>query len=365
MKKMSSDERWMHRALELAARGRFTTWPNPMVGCVVVSENRSIGEGWHAKFGHAHAEVNALNQIHESVDLFGATAYITLEPCSHTGKTPPCADLLVSRGIGRVVVATMDPNPRVAGSGVSRLRSAGIDVQVGCLEQEACFLNRAFMHAMTSTRPWVTLKWAESPDGFMDPEPEALLGRGSHMMTGRSSGRHTHGLRAQHDGILVGMKTWLVDSPSLTTRYVPGENPKRFVLTSGKTKWIDGAPQGAPGFASLLCPKSQSALPHMESWRKSGYEVIGLEKDIFSEQWWENFKSQCGIAACLVEGGSQMSQGVLASNVWDELHVLQSNKPLHQGLKASSQPLWPPHEIRALGQDVLKVWRQAQCETSC
>ena len=359
----SSDLRWMQRALELAARGRLTTWPNPMVGCVVVQDNRILGEGWHATFGQAHAEVNALKQVSEGTDLSSATAYVTLEPCSHTGKTPPCADLLLTRGIGRVVIAMEDPNPKVSGRGLSRLRQAGVNVEVGCLESGARALNRPFVHAMTSPRPWITVKWAQSSDGFLDPDVCADVGRGGHPLTGASAGRHTHSQRASHDGILVGMRTWLVDAPALTTRLVPGRSPKRFILTSGQTTWTEGAPQGEPGFATLLCPSAKVSSSHMDAWREKGYVVVGLEGDVFSEAWWTKFKAKCGVAACMIEGGAHVARGVLDSECWDELHVLRASAALQAGLKAPEIPSWPSSDTQPLGRDVLEVWQNQ--ETTC
>ena len=174
-----SDERWMRRALELAQKGQLTTWPNPMVGCVVVENNQILGEGWHRRFGEGHAEVNALDKIEENKDLSGATAYVTLEPCSHHGKTPPCAALLTSRGVGRVVVATKDPNPVVAGRGLANLTEAGIEVIAAALKRKP-ELNRRFFFAMNESRPWITLKWAQSRDGFVDPDERVKDGRGGH-----------------------------------------------------------------------------------------------------------------------------------------------------------------------------------------
>ncbi|MGB1099347.1 MAG: bifunctional diaminohydroxyphosphoribosylaminopyrimidine deaminase/5-amino-6-(5-phosphoribosylamino)uracil reductase RibD [Flavobacteriales bacterium] len=356
----SSDLRWMQRALELAARGRLTTWPNPMVGCVVVQDDRMLGEGWHATFGQAHAEVNALKQVREGTDLSAATAYVTLEPCSHTGKTPPCADLLVTRGVGRVVVAMEDPNPKVSGRGVSRLTQAGVNVEVGCLEREARALIRPFVHAMTSPRPWITLKWAQSSDGFLDPEVCADVGRGGHPLTGASSGRHTHSLRAAHDGILVGLRTWLVDAPALTTRLVPGSNPKRFILTSGQTAWLEGAPQGESEFATLLCPLAEVSSNHMDAWREKGYAVVGLEGDVFSEAWWTQFKAKCDVAACMIEGGAQVARGVLDAGCWDELHVFHASAALQTGLKAPAIPSWPARDTQPMGRDVLEVWHNPE-----
>lgn len=356
----SSDLRWMQRALELAARGRLTTWPNPMVGCVVVQDDRILGEGWHATFGQAHAEVNALKQVLEGTDLSSATAYVTLEPCSHTGKTPPCADLLLTRGLGRVVIAMEDPNPRVSGRGVARLKQAGVRVEVGCLEGMARALNRPFVHAMTSPRPWVSLKWAQSSDGFLDPEVCAEVGRGGHPLTGASAGRHTHSLRASHDAILVGMRTWLVDVPALTTRLVPGRSPHRFILTSGQTPWTVGAPHGEPEFATLLCPRAEVSSSHMDAWREKGYAVVDLEGVVFSKTWWTQFKAKCGVAACMVEGGAHVARGVLEGGCWNELHVLHSPMALQTGLQAPEIPSWPSSNTLQLGRDVLEVWQNPE-----
>ena len=354
----SSDERWMLRALELAARGRFTTWPNPMVGCVVVENDQLLGEGWHMKHGEAHAEVHALAQVDPKKDLSNATAYVTLEPCSHTGKTPPCADLLVSRGVGRVVVASQDPNPEVSGRGLSRLGDAQCQVDVGCLEKEALELNRAFMHAMTSSRPWITLKWAQSQDGYVDPDLEAPFGRGGCALTGAQSGRHTHTLRATHDGILVGMRTWLVDRPSLTTRHVPGSNPARFILTSGQSPKPENAPVlSGNDTATLVCPAEAIHSPALLSWMQAGYGVLALRGLAFSEAWWTDFKAQTSIAACMVEGGAQVAQGVLDSRCWDEVHVLEAPEPLGHGLAAPPCPESDPHVFARLGEDLLTVWR--------
>lgn len=356
----SSDLRWMQRALELAARGRLTTWPNPMVGCVVAQDDRILGEGWHATFGQAHAEVNAMKQVPEGTDLSSATAYVTLEPCSHTGKTPPCADLLLTRGLGRVVIAMEDPNPRVSGRGMARLKQAGVRVEVGCLEGMARALNRPFVHAMTSPRPWVSLKWAQSSDGFLDPEVCAEMGRGGHPLTGTSAGRHTHSLRATHDAILVGMRTWLVDVPALTTRLVPGRSPHRFILTSGQTPWTKGAPHGEPEFATLLCPLTEVSSSHMDTWREKGYAVVGLEGVVFSKTWWTQFKAKCGVAACMVEGGAHVARGVLEGGCWNELHVFHSPVALQTGLQAPEIPSWPSNDTLQLGRDVLKVWQNPE-----
>ena len=355
----SSDERWMRRALELAERGRLTTWPNPMVGCVVVVEGVVLGEGWHRTFGEAHAEVHALERIPEDTDLSQATAYVTLEPCSHTGKTPPCADLLVRRGVGRVVVAMTDPNPKVAGNGLARLRSAGISVSSGCLGEEAGRLNRRFVHGMTEASPWVTLKWAQSADGLMDPDADAATGRGGFALTGHAAARHTHSLRATHDAILVGMRTWLVDRPSLTTRHVPGPSPRKFVLTRGETPFPEsfkGEHEGT-GPAVLVHPTSASDSTALASWSEQGFELMPLESSAFTANWWKEFRRASGALACLVEGGAEVAQAVLTQGTWDEVHMLKAPLALNQGLSAPLLEEVPAVGGVPMGDDVLYVWQ--------
>ena len=358
------DERWMRRALDLAQKGQLTTWPNPMVGCVLVEDNRILGEGWHRHFGEGHAEVNALSTISLDTNLSKATAYVTLEPCSYHGKTPPCADLLTSRGVGRVVVASKDPNPMVAGRGLEKLQEAGIEVVAGCLEEEARELNRKFFFVMNEDRPWITLKWAESRDCFVDPDERATAGRGGHPLTSATSARHTHALRATHDGILVGMRTWLVDRPALSTRHVPGRSPQKFILTSGTAPKPGDAPEGQDG-VTLLAPHPQHRDPVLDTWREAGYEVRGIQGPTFSEPWWADFRAQTGIHACMIEGGAQVAESVMSSEVWDEVHVLTAPLQLHSGLQAPQCPHGEAMTTQALGEDLLRVWKANQTSSPC
>ena len=360
MKWTPSDERWMRRALDLAQRGRFSTWPNPMVGCVVVENDALLSEGWHRAYGEAHAEVNALSALDEHVDLSQATAYVTLEPCSHVGKTPPCADLIVRRGLKRVVVATTDPNPLVGGKGLDRLRNSGIHVEVGCLESEASRVNRRFVHAMTQQRPWITLKWAQSSDGFLDSEADAAPQRGGVALTGNAAKRHTHGLRATHDGIMVGMNTWLVDVPSLTTRDVPGPSPKRFILTRGDTPCPEDFPAKADDSPATVLVHPAHAIGNaaLESWEKWGMELVAMNAPALTSEWWVEFRQATGVSACLVEGGAEIAQATLNGKTWDELHVLEAPLTLNQGLRAPSIDHSTALETTPIGSDVLYVWRQ-------
>ena len=218
---------FMQRALDLAERGKGTVRPNPLVGCVLVHEGNIIGEGYHEQYGGPHAEVNAIASVTDPNLLTDATAYVSLEPCSHWGKTPPCANLLVEKGIKSVVVATLDPNPLVAGKGVKLLEEAGISVQVGLLEQEARWQNRRFFCQQEKHRPYLILKWAQTQDGFIARE-----NFDSKWISGTQSRQLVHQWRAEEQAILVGKNTALHDNPRLNVRDWTGSDPIRVVLDS-------------------------------------------------------------------------------------------------------------------------------------
>ena len=241
MSATAEDFRWMARALELAARGLFTTTPNPRVGCVIVRDGKVIGEGWHVRAGEAHAEVHALAMAGESAR--GATAYVTLEPCSHHGRTPPCADALVQAGVQRVVVAMSDPNPLVSGRGLQRLRDAGIDTLAGVQEGEARELNIGFISRMARGRPWLRLKAAATLDG-----KTALENGVSQWITGEDARRDAHRWRARSCAVLTGIGTVRDDDPQLNVRAVATERqPLRVVVdarldTPLNARLLDGGP---------------------------------------------------------------------------------------------------------------------------
>ena len=221
---MTVDEKYMRRALQLAQQGSGHTSPNPMVGAVVVHEGKIIGEGFHRCCGKAHAEVNAIAAVQDQSLLPESTIYVTLEPCSHYGKTPPCANLLISKGVKRVVVGVLDPFEKVSGRGVAMLRNAGIEVEVGVLEKECRDLNRRFFTAHTTGMPWVQLKWAQSSDGYLANEDGTM--RFSTPLTLSL----VHRERSMADAIVVGAGTVKIDNPSLTTRHWSGNSPLRVVL---------------------------------------------------------------------------------------------------------------------------------------
>ena len=231
MEQSQIDEKYMRRCLQLAQCGRQGAAPNPMVGAVVVCDGRIIGEGYHQRCGGPHAEVNAIRSVKEPELLRRSTIYVSLEPCAHYGKTPPCAKLIIEMGIPTVVVGCRDPFPKVDGRGIDLLREAGIEVRVGILEKECLWLNRRFITFHTLHRPYITLKWAQSRDGLLDRRRESAEEPPARLSSPVTQ-TLVHRLRALNKAILVGRRTWELDRPGLNVRLWTGEDPQRIVLSS-------------------------------------------------------------------------------------------------------------------------------------
>lgn len=292
----TEDHIFMRRALDLAANGRGHVSPNPMVGAVITDRaGRIIGEGWHRRFGGPHAEVNAVRSVSEAdrALLHESTIYVTLEPCSHYGKTPPCAKLLTECGFARVVVGAGDPNPRVSGRGIAMIREAGIRVDTGLLADESVALNRTFMTAQQLRRPFVTLKWAQSADGFMDCRRGA--GEPAARFSTQLSRQLVHFRRACHDAIAVGAGTAIADNPSLTVRDIWGNSPKAVIFDR------HGLTATAP-----CAIRDRAIIIDGSSPLDS---TLGM---LFSEH---------GITSLLVEGGPSLLRGFINSGLWDEAFV--------------------------------------------
>lgn len=289
----------MARALQLAANGRGHVSPNPMVGAVIVCDGKIIGEGWHRRFGGPHAEVNAVRSVSDTDRaLFPqSTMYVTLEPCSHYGKTPPCARMLVEIGIGKVVVACLDPNPKVSGRGIAILRDAGIEVETGLMEREAMELNKMFMTAHRLRRPFITLKWACSNDGFMDSDRHAD-GRPAQFSNIQSS-QKVHWRRACHDAIAVGATTALMDNPQLTVRSFDGRNPRPVIFDRH----------------GIVTAGSCALANREETIIISGSDAGDLAQSLHT------LYADFGITSLLVEGGASLLNSFISSNLWDEAYV--------------------------------------------
>lgn len=320
---MLIDEKYMRRALQLARHGAGRTSPNPMVGAVVVGPDGTvIGEGWHRKCGEAHAEVNALATVRDVNLLKDSTVYVTLEPCSHYGKTPPCASLLIEKGIPRVVVGTLDPFIKVAGRGVQMLRDAGIEVAVGVLEPECRELNRRFMTAHTTGRPWVQLKWAQTTDGFVALPPEA--GENPLRMSTPVTMRLMHRQRALCDAIVVGASTARIDNPSLTTRQWPGPSPLRVVLSHGLS---------IHGNLKLLVDGMPTIVYNgVKNGSEGAVEYVKMDaRDPYS--WLEDLYRR-GVTSVMVEGGPRVLQGLIDAGAWDEARIEVSPRRIGQGVAA-------------------------------
>jgi diaminohydroxyphosphoribosylaminopyrimidine deaminase/5-amino-6-(5-phosphoribosylamino)uracil reductase len=334
------DARWMTKALELASKGRGDVSPNPLVGCVIVAKDGSeIGLGYHKKFGEAHAEVNAVESVEETEKLKGATVYVTLEPCSHHGKTPPCALMLGKLPIERVVVAMKDPNPEVNGKGILHLRNKGIEVEVGVLKQEAEKLNEFFIHHQTFGRPFITLKIAQTADGYL-----AAADGESQWITGKQSRKLVHKWRSEYDAVMVGRTTAITDNPSLTVRHVAGRQPKRVV--------IDG-PYELPKDLNLFSDKfedkttiitwnkeaSASDADPMLKLMKQNYfrgDILQVSKVDGHADLRQAFKmlGDKGITSVLVEGGQQLSSALLKSGLVDKIELFIAPKLLGAGTRS-------------------------------
>ena len=301
-----SDAALMRRALALARRARGQTSPNPMVGAVVARGGRVIAEGYHRRAGQPHAEAIALERAGPRAR--GATLYVTLEPCCHQGRTPPCTDAVIASGVRRVVAAMRDSNPLVAGKGLARLRRAGIEVQVGVLEEEARRLNEAYSHFITTGRPFVTLKLAASLDGKI-----ASRTRESRWITGQQARFHVHRLRAESDAVMVGIGTALADDPRLTGRLGAPRQPVRIVVDSLARLPTDAAMLREPGGRVIVAATRRAPKPRVDALRRAGAEVLfvrarGGRVDLGPLL---DALGRREITSVLVEGGSELAGSLL------------------------------------------------------
>jgi diaminohydroxyphosphoribosylaminopyrimidine deaminase / 5-amino-6-(5-phosphoribosylamino)uracil reductase len=320
----SADHEFMARALRLAERGLNTATPNPRVGCVLVRDGAVVGEGWHEKAGEPHAEANALRQAGEAAR--GATAYVNLEPCSHFGRTPPCADALVAAGVARVVAAMEDPNPRVAGEGMAKLKAAGIDIAVGLMSVQAMELNIGFVSRMTRGRPWLRLKVAASLDG-----KTALNNGKSQWITGPEARRDAHAWRARSCAILTGIGTVRDDDPSLTVRDVPcTRQPLRVVVDSR----LDIPPSAKVLKGGALIITAAGDPAKAGELRQRGVDVVALPNGAAKVDLAGALDelARRGINEVLVESGARLNGALLAAGLVDELLIYQA--PMLIGDKA-------------------------------
>jgi len=339
-----TDELFMQRCFDLAQLGAGSVSPNPMVGAVLVHEDRIIGEGWHEKYGEAHAEVNCIRSV--STDnqhlVPHSTLYCSLEPCFHFGKTPPCVDLILRQKIRRVVVSNTDPNPLVAGKSIDKMRVAGVDVSVGVLRQQGQWLNRAFFGRMRERRPYIILKWAQTADGFLGKRGERT------PVSGVAVQRLVHRWRSEADAILVGSNTAVTDNPRLDTRYYFGKNPLRMtfdlhgkipeshhLLDDSAETWIFG-PERPGNFRQTHFFPAEERVP-----------VPGILEKL----------AAAGRAILFVEGGVDVLNQFLNGNWWDEIRIIENAGRLGAGIGAPGLPaVAEPVSECTIGNDQVRVF---------
>ena len=320
-----SAEDYMQRCLFLARQGEGHVAPNPMVGALIVYNNEIIGEGYHHKYGQAHAEPNAIKSVKKAELLQHSTLYVNLEPCSHYGKTPPCANLIVSCGIKRVVIGTLDPNPKVSGRGIKILQAAGIEVVVGVLENECRELNKRFFTFQLGKRPYILLKWAQTRDGFIDKarkDNTEMPLQISNTMTRQL----THKMRSENQSIMVSTNTVLLDNPTLTVRNWAGRNPIRIAID--RTLKV-------PDHYNILDGKVQTILfTETDNSSKTNIEYVKIDFDNNSLQSILNELFKRNINSVLVEGGAQLLQNFINEGLWDEANIEVSEQMINEGVPA-------------------------------
>lgn len=320
------DLHYMQRALDLAQKGSGKVSPNPMVGCVIVCNDVVIGEGYHEQYGGLHAEPNAVNNVVDKERIKQSTVYVTLEPCAHFGKTPPCADLLVAYSPKRVVICNHDPNPLVAGKGIEKLRNAGVEVETGVLSEKGRNLNKRFFTFQEKKRPYVILKWAQTKDGFI-----ARNNFDSKWISGEASRKLVHQWRAEETAIMVGTNTALYDNPQLNVRMVEGKNPLRVVLDKSLR---------LPSNLHLF-DQSQKTIVYNSSKTEDNGVVSFVQLDFEKPVIEQLLTDLChrGVASIIVEGGTTLLNAFLEESLWDEAKVFKSTTVMfEEGIPAPKSP---------------------------
>lgn len=318
----SDDEKYMQRCLQLARLGLGQVQPNPMVGAVIVRNGTVIGEGYHHKYGESHAEVNAINAVKDKSLLRESTIYVCLEPCSHFGKTPPCADAIIRYDIPRVVIGTVDYNHKVNGSGIQKLRNAGIEVVEHICENDCQELNKRFFTYHRYKRPYVILKWAQTSDGYMDVDRSDGQPH-NYWITNPALKILAHKWRSEEDAILVGYNTMVNDQPQLTTRLYPGKNPQRFVM------------------------QRSTDIISSSSYTPVSLDVADCLQTMYEQQ----------IQSVIVEGGRKTLDRFIQSGLWDEARILIGNQTWNSGLPAPVLDIEPTEALNIDNNKLLYVRR--------
>jgi diaminohydroxyphosphoribosylaminopyrimidine deaminase/5-amino-6-(5-phosphoribosylamino)uracil reductase len=322
----TDDNKFMRRCLELASKAEGLTYPNPMVGSVIVYDGKILGEGYHLRSGESHAEVNAINSVSDKTKLKLSTLYVNLEPCSHFGKTPPCADFIISNGIPRVVIGTIDTSEKVSGKGVTRLREAGCEVKSGILEADCRRLNRRFFTFHEKGRPYITLKWAKSADGYLDIIRSGDHKREPNWITGKPERVLVHKWRASEQAILVGAGTVRADNPRLNVREWNGPDPLKLILSSSGSLNIGSSVNNTNKKTVVFTHNSIAGIPDVLK--------VMLKEDISSSVQICEYLYSSGIQSLFIEGGAEVLNHFISTGLWDEARVFTGEEHFKEGIKA-------------------------------
>jgi diaminohydroxyphosphoribosylaminopyrimidine deaminase/5-amino-6-(5-phosphoribosylamino)uracil reductase len=322
-----NDLKFMERCLELALKAEGMTYPNPVVGSVIVHQGKIIGEGYHLKAGSPHAEVMAIESVKDKGLLASSTIYVNLEPCSHFGKTPPCTDLIISHKIPEVVVGTKDTSDKVSGKGLSKLRAGGCKVVVGVAEDECRRINRRFFTFHEKNRPYITLKWAQSADGFIDIKRKKDDNPGPGWITGKSERILVHRWRASEQAILAGAETVRIDNPLLNVREWKGNNPVRIILTGS------GSLPNMPAMNNLIGPQVIFSF-YPEKINLPGSVVVKLNNHESSAIQILDYLFKWGIQSLFIEGGAKIFNHFISLDLWDEARIFYGHQFFKEGIKA-------------------------------
>jgi diaminohydroxyphosphoribosylaminopyrimidine deaminase / 5-amino-6-(5-phosphoribosylamino)uracil reductase len=320
------DIKFMRRCIELAQKAEGLTYPNPMVGAVVVHNGKIIGEGYHLKTGDHHAEVNAINSVTDKSKLSNSTLYVNLEPCSHFGKTPPCADFIISHSIPRVVVGTIDSSSKVSGKGIEKLMAAGCEVITDVLKDECRKLNKRFFTFHEKKRPYITLKWAQSADGYIDVLRTVNKVREPNWISGKPERVLVHKWRASEQAILVGARTVREDNPRLDVREWKGNNPLRLVLSGTGSLPEDSAIFDKNGETVVFTYNADVVIHNAVK--------VKLEQDRSSPEQISDYLYQRGIQSLLIEGGADLINHFISDGLWDEAKIFCGKSYFGKGVKA-------------------------------
>ncbi len=345
---MTIDEKYIFKCLDLAKLGLKDAAPNPSVGAILVYNNKIIGEGYTSPYGGAHAEVNCINSVKsENVGLISkSTLYVSLEPCSHYGKTPPCSDLIIEKKLSKVVIGCIDSYSEVSGNGIKKLKQHGVNVVVGVLEQECLHINRRFFTFHNNKRPYITLKWAETQDGFIDIDRSQNKIQ-DNWITSPESKVLVHQWRSEEQAIMIGTNTALNDNPKLTVREIEGKNPLRVVLDMN-LRLPNSLHVFDKSTPSIVFNKTKNET-------NANLEYIKIENDRILENVLSELHKR-NILSVIIEGGAQLLNSFIEQDLWDDAKVFVGNKNFEKGLKAPKLNK-PPFQTLHFGSDILSVYK--------